>query len=312
LEPYDDNPPAAADTEIPAAAAAEAPGAPAPVDSNGVVSAKKGIRDYSAIRPEDIDAFKQMSDKAYEKAINWYKNTQSAADIESKYTKELSELRDYRFYQHPEAYRLSPEYAEAATQYRAQTAVINHWERALEQLENGEPINDIAVDDKGNVQVIPNDIPASPQLKARVSVMLQKAMAQRGAVETNLEALSTKYQTKHKEFDTQWDSAVNQLVSPKLLEDAKFKTLYNKYLTNVIPPAFQNVPVYKQNAKMAAFIQMAAQQIQVLQKRLEANSIKANAVREQGPSDGAPATGKANWMDRPVNDVLAEFENMRR
>jgi len=240
--------------------------------AEGVVSAAKGVRDYSDIAPEDIPHFKQMSDKAYEAAKSWYKAQKANQDIESKYNKELNELREYKFYQHPEAYKLSPEYSKAAQEFRTQAAIINHYTRALENLEAGEAIQDIGLDDKGNPVIVPGDIPASPALKAKVSVALQRAMSAQHNAQSQLEGLSTKYTSKSTEFDQFLTKATDALVSPSLLQDKTYSNLYNKYLTNVIPQYLQNVPVYKQLAKMAAFVQLSAAHIATLQKKSQTTS----------------------------------------
>lgn len=292
-----------------------------PVNPNGTVSAKKGVRDYSGIKPEDVPIFKQMSDAAYARTLEWYKNQRAIEEVEGKYTKELSELKDYRFYSHPEAYKFSPEYTQAAATYRSQSAAVDHWEKALERLENGEPIQDIAVDktgapildEYGRLTYLPNEYPASPKLKAHVTAALQKALTTRGRVEESLESLSTKYQGRNKEFVDFTSKAISALVSPQLLEDTNFKSIHDRYLNKVIPSHLHDVPVLtgRQAAQIMSFVQLAAKQISALQKRGQVAGMKAVALKEQGPGDGVPATGEANWQDRPMKDVLAEFEGLR-
>lgn len=280
--------------------------------AEGVVSAAKGARDYTGIDPADVPHFKQMSNTAFEAAKKWYTAQRANQDIESKYTKELNELREYKFYQHPEAYKLSPEYSKAAQEFRTQAAIINHYTKALEKLEAGEPIQDIGLDDKGNPVIVPGDIPASPALKAQVSVALQRAMAAQHTAQSQLEGLSTKYTSKATEFDQFLNKATDALVSPALLQDKTYSALYNKYLNNVIPPHLQNVPVYKQLAKMAAFVQLSAAHIATLQKKSQTATVKQQAARQQGPGDGLPANGNASIDDLPAADVLKEFAQLRR
>lgn len=288
-----------------------APEAPAKT-AEGVVSAAKNARDYTGIDPADVPHFKQMSNTAFEAAKKWYTAQRANQDIESKYTKELNELREYKFYQHPEAYKLSPDYSKAAQEFRTQAAIINHYTKALEKLEAGEPIQDIGLDDKGNPVIVPGDIPASPALKAQVSVALQRAMSAQHAAQSQLEGLSTKYTSKATEFDQFLNKATDALVSPNLLQDKTYSNLYNKYLTNVIPPHLQNVPVYKQLAKMAAFVQLSAAHIATLQKKSQTATVKQQAARQQGPGDGLPSNGNVNIDDLPAADVLKEFAQLRR
>lgn len=301
-----------AEPGVPASAGAEPAAAASAKTAEGVVSAAKGGRDYTGIDPADVPHFKQMSNTAFEAAKKWYTAQRSANDIESKYNKELNELREYKFYQHPEAYKLSPDYSKAAQEFRTQAAIINHYTRALERLEAGEAIQDIGLDDKGNPVIVPGDIPASPALKAQVSVALQRAMSAQHTAQSQLEGLSTKYTAKSTEFDQFLNKATDALVSPNLLQDKTYSNLYNKYLTNVIPPHLQNVPVYKQLAKMAAFVQLSAAHIATLQKKSQTATAKQQAARQQGPGDGLPSNGNVSIDDLPAADVLKEFAQLRR
>lgn len=298
----------------PAPAPAPATETPAPAasrNSDGTVSARRDARDYSGIAPEDVPHFKQMSNTAFEAARNWYLAHKQNLNIEDKYKTELTELREYKFYQHPEAYKLSPDYQKASSEANVQAAIVNHWTQQLAKLDANEPINDIGTDEKGNRFIKAEPIPPNPALRAQVTAALQRAIQAQATASSQLESLSAKYTERSKTFDEQLAQAVNQLVQPDLLKHPTFSKYHDTYLNKVIPPHLQSVPVYRQMAKMAAFIQVASQQIAALQKANQTRTVQAAAVRQQGPGDGQPATDSGDWMDQPIDAALSQLNKAR-
>jgi len=284
---------------------------PAPRTAENVVAASKKVRDYSDIAPEDVDLFKQMSDRSYVKAKEWYKATRAKAEEAQKTNEELEALRNYRYYEHPEAYKTSPDYVTASKDYSNQSAIANHWAAMLERLEEGQSIQDIKLDKDGNPFLDDKEIPASPALKARVGVLLQQAMSKQLSAQNTIEGLSTKFTSKAKEFDTQLTQAVNSLVAPELMNHDSFKKAYTAY-SKLIPPGLANMPVYQHIAKMGAFIQLASQQIRALQQAKKTDSIRQAATRQQGPDEVSPGGQPTSIEDMDVADVLKQFERMGR
>lgn len=277
--------------------------------------------DYKDIDPNDVPVFKQMANAAKAEAKKWYDfHRQYKPTLEehqkklADYEKELSELREYRYYQAPDAYKLAPDYTTAIKSYQTQDTIVNHWANQLAALEEGKPIRDLLLDKEGNLTLGAQEIQPSPQLRAQVMAAMQSAIAKRDQAGTNLEAFPTKYQERTKQFTGQLDQAVNALVSPSLLQHPTYKKAYESYVNRVIPSHLKNVPVYQQMAKMAAFIQVSANQIAKLQQQLQAKGIKTAAAVNQGPGDGTPANGDAasgGWQHKKVQDIVAEFNAMK-
>jgi len=277
--------------------------------------------DYKDIDPADIPIFKQMANTAKAKAKEWYdfyrqnaaKQNEYAKQLEER-EKELAELRDYRYYQAPDAYKLAPDYTTAIKSYQTQDAIVNHWSQQLAALEENRPIRDLLLDKEGNLTLSNQEIQPSPALRAQVMAAMQSAIAKRDSAGNNLEAFPTKYQERNKQFSGQLDQAVNALVSPGLLQHPTYKAAHDQYLNKVIPSHLRNVPVYQQMAKMAAFIQVSAKQITKLQQQLAAKGIKTAAVVNQGPGDGMPSNGdtsSSSWQNKKVKDIVSEFNAMK-
>jgi len=277
--------------------------------------------DYKDIDPADIPIFKQMANTAKAKAKEWYDFYRQNAAKQNEYAKqleerenELKELRDYRYYQAPDAYKLAPDYTTAIKSYQTQDSIVNHWSQQLAALEEGRPIRDLLLDKEGNLSLAQQEIQPSPALRAQVMAAMQSAIAKRDAAGNNLESFPTKYQERNKQFSTQLDQAVNALVSPGLLQHPTYKSAHDQYLNKIIPSHLRNVPVYQQMAKMAAFIQVSAKQITKLQQQLAAKGIKTAAVVNQGPGDGIPSNGdtsSSGWQNKKVKDIVSEFNAMK-
>ena len=277
--------------------------------------------DYKDIDPADVPIFRKMDNTAKAKAKEWYDFYRQNAAKQAEYTKqleerenELRELRDYRYYQAPDAYKLAPDYTTAIKSYQTQDAIVNHWSQQLAALEENRPIRDLLLDKEGNLTLSNQEIQPSPALRAQVMAAMQSAIAKRDSAGNNLEAFPTKYQERNKQFSGQLDQAVNALVSPGLLQHPTYKAAHDQYLNKVIPSHLRNVPVYQQMAKMAAFIQVSAKQITKLQQQLAAKGIKTAAVVNQGPGDGMPSNGdtsSSSWQNKKVKDIVSEFNAMK-
>ena len=277
--------------------------------------------DYKDIDPADVPLFKRMDNTAKAKAKEWYdfyrNNKKTTEEYQTKltdYEKELNELREYRYYQAPDAYKLAPDYTTAVKSYQTNDAIVRHWTDQLAAIDEGRPIRDLLQDKDGNLSLSAQELQPSPQLRSQVLAAMQAAISKRDQAGNNLEAFPSKYQERNKQFSTQLEQAVNQLASPTLMQNPAYKTIYDQYLTKAIPSHLRNVPVYQQMAKMAAFVQLASKQIQTLQAQLAAKGIKTAAAINQGPPDGAPANGDTSsggWQHKKVDDIYKEFQSLK-
>lgn len=277
--------------------------------------------DYKDIDPADVPLFKRMDNTAKAAAKQWYdfyrNNKKATEEYQTKltdYEKELNELREYRYYQAPDAYKLAPDYTTAVKSYQTNDAIVRHWTDQLAAIDEGRPIRDLLQDKDGNLTLSAQELQPSPQLRAQVLAAMQTAISKRDQAGNNLESFPSKYQERNKQFSTQLEQAVNQLASPTLMQNPAYKNIYDAYLTKAIPSHLRNVPVYQQMAKMAAFVQLASKQIQTLQAQLAAKGIKTAAAVNQGPPDGAPANGDTSsggWGHKRVDDIYKEFQSLK-
>lgn len=277
--------------------------------------------DYKDIDPADLPFFKRMDNTAKAAVKPWYdsyrNNKKATEEYQAKltdYEKELNELREYRYYQAPDAYKLAPDYTTAVKSYQTNDTIVRHWTDQLAAIDEGNPIRDLLMDKDGNLTLSAQELQPSPQLRAQVLAAMQSAISKRDQAGNNLEAFPSKYQERNKQFSSQLEQAVNQLASPALMQNQAYKSIYDQYLTKAIPGHLRNVPVYQQMAKMAAFVQLASKQIQSLQAQLAAKGIKTAAAINQGPPDGAPANGDTSsggWGHKKVDDIYKEFQAMK-
>lgn len=95
-------------------------------DLNVSLDKSASTRDYTGYSAEEVTALKNMSRPSYEFAVKLIKQN-----------KELSGLKDASYLQHPEAYRLTPEFTELSNQSYFLEQEAKHWEEQLLNIRAG-------------------------------------------------------------------------------------------------------------------------------------------------------------------------------
>ena len=175
--------------------------------------------DYKDIDPADVPLFKRMDNTAKAAAKQWYdfyrNNKKATEEYQTKltdYEKELNELREYRYYQAPDAYKLAPDYTTAVKSYQTNDTIVRHWTDQLAAIDEGRPIRDLLQDKDGNLTLSAQELQPSPQLRAQVLAAMQAAISKRDQAGNNLESFPSKYQERNKQFSTQLEVEPSEII----------------------------------------------------------------------------------------------------
>lgn len=152
-----------------------------------VTSGKKEgtTRDLTDIPEEDRQIFSRMSNESFAKLKPVYLEhktlKQQIAERDSK-IKELSSARKdgelpSSYYEHPEGYRLAPEFAKVEANASVSSEIKRHWQLQLAKIRKGEDWIDFEIDEKGQAHYSKPKT-ATAEAEAEVIELLQNAVNQ--------------------------------------------------------------------------------------------------------------------------------------
>lgn len=257
-------------------------------------------RDISQLPPELAPHARQMSNAAFAALLEYHKARE--AKLREAETS-VNGLKNATYYQHPEAYKLTPEYTKLSFQANQQSTIQQYWQQALATLEEGQPIRDLVMDKDGNLS-LGQELQPSPALKASVMNALSVAISERGKAQGQLEAFSRTYSDQYRQFDDTLGQ-IEQTVLDVARKDARFKAEEARWLQS-LPPGLGATRYGATVAGLAALVR--AQNRYIAQLKGKAPAAVAQAARRQGPAQPQAATsGKSGGT---VSSLLAEFDAM--
>jgi hypothetical protein len=144
---------------------------------------KKNIaRDYSGFTEEQASVLKQMSNDAFQ--------------YTAKLIKEANELKQSSYLQHPEAYRLSPEYNQTVQSYSRADWETKYWESQLETIEAGKPIKPFrGWDNETGQPVFGDEIQPTKSLENRIQQAILQCTTEARRLQGDIRNFPSRYKT---------------------------------------------------------------------------------------------------------------------
>lgn len=153
-------------------------------------------RDLSDIPEADRPYFKAMSNEAFARMKQLYKEQQ---EIAAKYKEAEQTLKSKPKFliEHPNAFVLDEEYQQASQAFRNYSAEASHWEAQYTKIAQGEDWEDIEQDKDGNLKVVSR--PADAKASVRVLGYLTEARRLAGEHRYKAEAIKNNHTKTHTE-----------------------------------------------------------------------------------------------------------------
>jgi len=262
-------------------------------------------RDYSDLPPEMVPLFKKMGDRSFDAFKPMYLEHQKLKkEFEAlKATSEQSSKAS--FFDHEEAYQLSPEYKHLSQNSSLLDAEINHWQQQLVNIREGKKWQPIVLDDKGNPVIGAEEDP-SPRAEAYIINGLNQAHNLKIDVNNKLQGIKGTFSAQHKGFVSGL-----QAVEKKVFEGADQATLEKAMATKLplFPAYLHNRPEIRALAKALAVIDGMAMLLNEKKAAATTAGIKARTQTNGGPRGGElqPGNGKAT----SVGAVFDEFKRAK-
>lgn len=262
-------------------------------------------RDFSDLPPEVVPWFKKMGDHAFNGLKPIYLEYLQLKKDHTDLKKQHEESSKSSFFEHENAWQLTPEFNEHVAQHNQATREINHWTEQLALIEDGQEWTPIVLDDKGN-PVLGEPEPASPRAKAEVLNALLVANNYKTQSEDKITALKANFSSQHKNFAksiTDIREKVFQGADQKQLDAAMRSKL------PLFPSYMHGQPLVQTLATALAVIDGLFAMLEGQKSAAVTNQIKKSTTTTAGPTNGMIRTpAKAG---ETVDSVMKQFEKAR-
>lgn len=279
-------------------------------------------RDYSGFNANQIKVLKRLDNGRFTAVSQEWRALQSAASKSIELAQQLEEQRKIAegkgipdsWYQHPEAYTLTPEFRQVSTQYSQYDQMERHYTDQIAAIQDGKPwVAVTGVDANGNLQ-FSQPQQATPQAFALVNQALMQATTYKSQLQGKVEQLASNFQTTHKQAEAQLNTEVQKFID-KVHPDIKPVEVDEKNALGSMHPMYQNHPVAKSFAKSVAMNFAQGRMIaKLLAEKEQSAKVAAdtklagprgnNKLPKAGPTDGGARNGKGMVFD--LNKYLQE------
>lgn len=258
-------------------------------------------RVYDGLSPEEVNMFKNMSNRAYEALYPHYVETRNWKQEKAQLTSELEKIRNASFYEDENAYQVAPEYQQLSGVVQSLSGEASFWQNQLNAIEAGQPYSVLIQNADGKVQVH-GPITEYSQGEARAQVLgaLTKANALHNQYATQLSSFGESYKTKYsgaKKSLEQTEAQIFAGADMKKLDSAAESKM------KMFPSEIRSVPV-RTLARALVIIDGLIAMNKRMNGNQVSNTIKQNISRAAGPTNGQfqAGTNKGNTVGNVMDD----------
>jgi hypothetical protein len=276
----DDTP--AAPPQQPAAEPARGPGRPAKLQ-----------RALEGLDEQEAAIFTKMANEGYEKLYPLYKKLKEAGGLDTllgqktEFEKQRAELEKARFYDHPDAYKLSPEYAEQQQIVANIDDVDSFWQEQLSLVHEDKPARILVRDAQGRLSVSQETYASSPQLKTRIMSELAAVKADRNEAIAKLGSIRESFKTQYTGYEAEFGRIQKHVFGA--VED-KIKDQVKKEL-ELIPAYARHKPEVQFAARALALLRLQIAKNKQAAATASAKTASDQIEKSNGPTAASIATG---------------------
>lgn len=283
-------------------------------------SPKSNKRDYSPFDPDEVKALKKLPNREFSLVaplLAKYKTERTElVDLRTKNTELLGQLAGkgipQSWYEHPQAYTLTPEYGQIASTYNRLSTEQAHYQQQLELAAAGEEWTYITGYQKDGTPLYSSPIAGGPKAQGALMGILSQAGSKMEHLNGRAQSIREGFNHRHQSDIQGLHNAIDQEIA-KLNPELKPKDEAVKEVHSKLPPTFKGHPMAINVAKLVSVVVNQAQMLDKLQK---AQGIKAAAKVDRklaGPGAGTarpakPAIKGAKVTEFDLADILGDSE----
>jgi len=263
-------------------------------------------RDYSGLDQNEVAWFKNMGGLAFDELKPRYLEFKKLKAEHETLKQNFEQNSKSSFFEHDQAYQLTPEYQSHTANLNQLNAEASHWQAQLEAIRSGQPWQPLIQDEKGNV-IIGEPQEASPRGEAVIMNALTQAHILKTDISNKLQGIQSSFKSQHQGFMSKLqevDKYIFQGADQTVLEKAMATKL------PMFPAHMHGNPLVKSLAKSLAVIDGLIIMLNEKKSAATTQTIKARTQANGGPSSGAVQPASATH-GQTVGNVWDEFKKAR-
>ena len=279
--------------------------------------ASTSVRNYDGFSPGEIEVFKKMSTHAFNTVRSSLLEAKEVPTLREKIKKLEEGGLPPSYLEHPEAYKLTPEFSQAQKNLEGQSQLYNFYYNQLAAIKEGQNYKDFAVGADGKLVMGQDGKPVfvdkEPTSLSEMEIQqkLMQVNQNISSAQSTLQNAQNNYKTALEQNKHNMESVFNQFFPSYVKEEEALKNQDFKYMHEALNKmgASHNT-LRKPFAALYAEIKKRDKTISDLKGKLGDKSKVAAVARRNGPSSKKLVKAdKVNEEDR-VFDVTKEFEDV--
>jgi hypothetical protein len=268
-------------------------------------------RDYTGFNDKQVKLLKRLDTGRFEAISSEWRALNAAATKAVELASQLEEQKKIAagkgipssWYEHPEAYTLTPEFRQLSNQYAQYDVVENHYTQQMAAIQDGKPwVAITGFNPQTGEPIYSSEQQPSSQAMANVNRALMQATQAKGQLQGRVDNLSQSFVNNHK----QAADAINNEIKTRmdsLHPEVKPSDKDIELVMDVLPGMYRSHPLAKGFAQMLALNFAQARYLKKLLTekeqgaKLDADKKLAGPrgggnIPPKGPSTPAPKNGK--------------------
>jgi hypothetical protein len=295
------------DQSLPADVLDDAPAQPV---QQGPGRPAKPARSFDGLDEREAAIFSKMANEGYEHLYPLYRRLKEAGGLDTllkqkeDFEKQRGDLEKARFYDHPDAYKLSPEYAQQQQIVQNIDDIDQFWQEQLSLVHAGKPAQIIEHTADGKLRVSAQTYEPSPQLQTRILSELATIKADRNEAVARLGQIRESFKQQYVSYESEFGNVTKKLfgsVAEKLRDQVK-KEL------ELLPPYARHKPEAQFAAHALAFVRAVIAKQKASATQASADAAVKQIASSNGPTVDAIKTGgtKPNTAssDKQIEDEV--------
>lgn len=255
-----------------------------------VTPKKPEERDYSGYSPEETAALKQMSNEAFDFTTKVLKQN-----------RELAQNKDGAFYQHPDAYRLHPEFRTTQNNIIKTQSEGDIWKQVLASMRKGNATKVPVGFDPQTGNFVFSEQPVTPneEIEETVRLNMQRCYSVAEQLKGQLNNFGQNYQSRIKQdlaaIQNERSARFSWVANPELLDytigvetdkgivDMPIKQIRQDFI-NILPPYIRENPGTQIAADLMVSLMIANGELREARNGKEVAEIKQKEIQRGEPS----------------------------
>lgn len=274
------------------------------------VQATPQARDLTGIDAAHHDHFKRMSNEAFAAMKSIYQERES---LKAELTKAKEGKLPDSYYEHPDAYVLTPEFAQKAQASDMAAKVFQHWRTQLQNVRGGaDTYQTLSINAQGQLE-------ASAPIKVDRGTDTQLAELHAWAHNQYMQAQAdmNAYASVHKNNAANTKNWISQFESQAFNifdKEPAYKAMVADTVKQVLPPALQHNPLAPMFAKAIITMRMQAEMLNKAGKPAQAQAQQQTTQARQPSAaeiagGGVTQTGK---VESGNDDTFDQFQRAKK